>query len=92
MSELVDRDRFLAEYRGLYQEAERAGVPVVIGGRVAWQLPALGHAVHVLWRWAEAPGGIRPVAARACAFGRDGGVLRVMPEVEVARIWTARVA
>ena len=33
VSELVDRDRFLAEYRGLYQEAERAGVPVVIGGR-----------------------------------------------------------
>jgi MerR family transcriptional regulator, light-induced transcriptional regulator len=33
VSELVDRDRFLAEYRELYQEAERAGVPVVIGGR-----------------------------------------------------------
>ena len=30
---VADRDRFLAEYRELYQEAERAGVPVVIGGR-----------------------------------------------------------
>jgi hypothetical protein len=28
-----DRDRFLAEYRELYQEAERAGVFVAIGGR-----------------------------------------------------------
>ncbi len=33
VSHLVDRDRFLAEYRELYQEAERAGVAVVIGGR-----------------------------------------------------------
>ena len=33
VSHLVDRDRFLAEYRELYQEAERAGVAVAIGGR-----------------------------------------------------------
>jgi excisionase family DNA binding protein len=33
VSELVDRDRFLAEYRELYREAERAGVAVAIGGR-----------------------------------------------------------
>ena len=33
VSHLVDRDRFLAEYRELYQDAERAGVAVVIGGR-----------------------------------------------------------
>ena len=33
VSELVDRDRFLAEYRELYREAELAGVAVVIGGR-----------------------------------------------------------
>ncbi|HET7522651.1 MAG TPA: B12-binding domain-containing protein [Acidimicrobiales bacterium] len=33
VSQLVDRDRFLAEYRELYQEAERAGVAVAIGGR-----------------------------------------------------------
>src|SRR5512135_1946979 len=33
VGQLVDRDRFLAEYRELYQEAERAGVTVAIGGR-----------------------------------------------------------
>ncbi len=33
VSQLVDRDRFLAEYRELYQEAERASVAVAIGGR-----------------------------------------------------------
>jgi MerR family transcriptional regulator, light-induced transcriptional regulator len=33
VSQLADRERFLAEYRELYQEAERAGVAVVIGGR-----------------------------------------------------------
>jgi MerR family transcriptional regulator, light-induced transcriptional regulator len=33
VSQLVNRDRFLAEYRELYQEAERAGVAVAVGGR-----------------------------------------------------------
>ena len=33
VSQLVDRERFLAEYRELYQEAGRAGVAVAIGGR-----------------------------------------------------------
>jgi excisionase family DNA binding protein len=33
VSQPVDRDGFLAEYRELYREAERAGVAVVIGGR-----------------------------------------------------------
>jgi MerR family transcriptional regulator, light-induced transcriptional regulator len=33
VSHVADRDRFLAEYRELYQEAERAGVIVAIGGR-----------------------------------------------------------
>ncbi len=33
VSDLADRDRFLSEYRVLYEEAERAGVAVVVGGR-----------------------------------------------------------
>ncbi|WP_165220215.1 B12-binding domain-containing protein [Aquisphaera insulae] len=33
VSHLADRERFLAEYLELYQEAERAGVAVAIGGR-----------------------------------------------------------
>jgi methanogenic corrinoid protein MtbC1 len=33
VSQLADRERFLAECRALYQEAVRAGVAVVIGGR-----------------------------------------------------------
>jgi MerR family transcriptional regulator, light-induced transcriptional regulator len=33
VSQLVDRDRFLTEYRQLYDEAEHAGVAVAIGGR-----------------------------------------------------------
>ena len=33
VSHLVDQDRFLAEYRELYREAERAGVAIAIGGR-----------------------------------------------------------
>jgi excisionase family DNA binding protein len=33
VSHLVDRDRFLSEYQQLYEEAQRAGVAVVIGGR-----------------------------------------------------------
>jgi MerR family transcriptional regulator, light-induced transcriptional regulator len=33
VSQLLDRDRFLAEYRELYREAERSGVAVAIGGR-----------------------------------------------------------
>lgn len=33
VSRLIDRKRFLAEYRELYQDAERAGVAVAVGGR-----------------------------------------------------------
>jgi MerR family transcriptional regulator, light-induced transcriptional regulator len=33
VSHVANRDRFLAEYRELYHEAERAGVAVAIGGR-----------------------------------------------------------
>jgi excisionase family DNA binding protein len=33
VSQLADPERFLAEYRELYQEAERAGVAVAVGGR-----------------------------------------------------------
>lgn len=33
ISQLTNRDRFLAEYRELYREAEQAGVYVAIGGR-----------------------------------------------------------
>jgi excisionase family DNA binding protein len=32
ISQLADQERFLAEYRELYQEAERAGVAVAVGG------------------------------------------------------------
>ena len=76
VSELVDRDRFLAEYRELYQEAERAGVAVAIGGRALTARCALGHALHVLRRRPEAPGGVRSLAARAgaaAATGRPAG-------------------
>jgi excisionase family DNA binding protein len=33
ISQLEDQERFLAEYRELYHEAERTGVAVVVGGR-----------------------------------------------------------
>ena len=59
VSELVDRDRFLAEYRGLYQEAERAGVPVVIGGR------ALGSSVRSVMPYTCYGDGLRHLAAFA---------------------------
>jgi methanogenic corrinoid protein MtbC1 len=59
VSELVDRDRFLAEYRELYHEAERAGVPVVIGGR------ALGSSLRSAMPYTCYGDGLRHLAAFA---------------------------
>ncbi len=59
VSELVDRDRFVTEYRELYQEAERASVPVVIGGR------ALGTSLRSAMPYTCYGDGLRHLAAFA---------------------------
>jgi len=58
---LVDRDRFLAEYRELYQEAERVGVAVAIGGR------ALTESLRSVMPYTCYGDGLRHLAA----FGRS---------------------
>ena len=72
VSQLVDRDRFLAEYRELYQEAERAGVAGCDRRPCPDRLGAVGHALHVLRRRAEAPGGVRSFAPRSCPSAATG--------------------
>ena len=62
VSEMVDRDRFLAEYRELYQEAERVGVPVAIGGR------ALIDSVRATMPYTCYGDGLRHLAAFARSY------------------------
>jgi excisionase family DNA binding protein len=64
VSRMVDRDRFLAEYRELYQEAERAGVAVAVGG------PALIDSVRSDMTYTCYGDGLRHLAAFARSYHR----------------------
>jgi MerR family transcriptional regulator, light-induced transcriptional regulator len=64
VSQIVDRDCFLAEYRELYQEAERAGVAVAVGGR------ALIDSVRSVMPYTCYGDGLRHLAAFARSYHR----------------------
>ena len=64
VSQMADRDRFLAEYRELYQEAERAGVAVAVGGR------ALIDSVRSVMPYTCYGDGLRHLAAFARSYHR----------------------
>ncbi|WP_406693905.1 B12-binding domain-containing protein [Singulisphaera sp. Ch08] len=59
ISQLPNRDRFLAEYRELYREAEQAGVCVAIGGR------ALTNSLRSAMSYTTYGDGLRHLAAFA---------------------------
>jgi excisionase family DNA binding protein len=64
VSQLVNRDRFVADYRQLYQEAERAGVAVAFGGR------ALIDSVRSVVSYTCYGDGLRHMAAFARSYHR----------------------
>jgi excisionase family DNA binding protein len=64
VSQMMERDRFLAEYRELYQEAERAGVAVAVGGR------ALIDPVRSVMPYTCYGDGLRHLAAFARSYHR----------------------
>jgi excisionase family DNA binding protein len=64
VSQMVDRDRFLAEYREFYHEAERAGVAVAVGGR------ALIDSVRSVMPYTCYGDGLRHLAAFARSYHR----------------------